>query len=198
MVLAVLNVSAQLVLPDWVRARGLAVYATVFFGTMSAGSACWGFVGAHLGLPAAHLLAAAGALLAIPLTRRWRLQGGTQPDLTPSAHWPAPVLAQPIEGDAGPVLVSIDYRIDPKDREAFLAALTRLARTRRRDGGYSWGVFQDTAQPGRFVETYLVDSWLDHLRQHERVTRADQSIQERVSSFTREKPRISHLITAAS
>ena len=198
MVLAVLNVSAQLVLPDWVRARGLAVYATVFFGTMSAGSACWGFVGTHLGLPAAHLLAAAGALLAIPLTRRWRLQGGTQPDLTPSAHWPAPVLAQPVEGDAGPVLVSIDYRIDPKDREAFLAALTRLARTRRRDGGYSWGVYQDTAQPGRFVETYLVDSWLDHLRQHERVTRADQSIQERVDSFTREKPRISHFITAAS
>jgi quinol monooxygenase YgiN len=107
-------------------------------------------------------------------------------------------LARPVEGDAGPVLVSIDYRIDPKDREAFLAALTRLARTRRRDGGYSWGVFQDTAQPGRFVETYLVDSWLDHLRQHERVTRADQSIEERVSSFTREKPRISHLIAAAS
>jgi len=196
--LAVLNVAAQLALPDWVRARGLAVYATVFFGAMSAGSACWGFVGAHLGLPAAHLLAAAAALLAIPLTRRWRLQSGAEPDLTPSSHWPAPVLAQPVENDAGPVLVSIDYRIDPKDREAFLAALTRLARTRRRDGGYSWGVFQDTAHPGRFVETYLVDSWLEHMRQHERVTRADQAIEDRVRSFTREEPRVSHLISAAS
>jgi len=197
-VLAILNVSAQLALPEWVRGRGLAAYATVFFGTMSLGSACWGFIGAHLGLPPAHLIAAAGALLAIPLTRRWKLLSGADQDLTPSMHWPAPVLAQAVEGDAGPVLVSIEYRIDPKDREAFLAALTRLARTRRRDGAYSWGVFQDTAHADRFVETFLVDSWLEHLRQHERVTRADRALEDQVGAFTREAPRITHYIAAAT
>jgi quinol monooxygenase YgiN len=113
-------------------------------------------------------------------------------------HWPAPVLAQAVEDDAGPVLVTVEYRIDPKDRKAFVAAVTRLARTRRRDGAYSWGVFQDTAQPGRFVETYLVDSWLDHLRQHERVTRADSALQDRVRSFAHEEPRITHYIAAAT
>ena len=198
MALAVLNVSAQLALPEWVRGRGLAVYATVFFGTMSLGSACWGFVGSHLGLPPAHLIAAAGALLAIPLTWRWKLRGGADQDLTPSMHWPAPVLAGAVEGDAGPVLVSIEYRIDPRDREAFVAALTRYARTRRRDGAYSWGVFQDTAHADRFIETFLVDSWLEHLRQHERVTRADLTIEDRVRSFTREAPRITHYIGAAT
>jgi MFS family permease len=196
-VLAVLNVSAQLALPEWVRGRGLAVYATVFFGTMSLGSACWGLIGAHAGLPPAHLIAAAGALLAIPLTRRWKLRGGTDQDLTPSMHWPAPVLALAVDGDAGPVLVSIEYRIDPKDREAFLTAVTRYARTRRRDGAYSWGVFQDTAHTGRFVETFQVDSWLEHLRQHERVTRADRALEHRVRTFTREAPRITHYIAAA-
>ncbi len=198
LVLAILNVSAQLSLPEWVRGRGLAVYVTVFFGTMSLGSACWGFIGAHLGLPAAHLLAAAGALLAIPLTRHWRLQGSAEYDLAPSAHWPAPVLAQPVEADAGPVLVSVEYRIDPKDREPFLAALTRLARTRRRDGAYSWGVYQDTAHRDRFLETFLVDSWLEHLRQHERVTRADRALEDRVRGFTHEAPRITHYIAATT
>jgi MFS family permease len=196
--LATLNVSAQLALPDWVRGRGLAVYATVFFGTMSVGSALWGYTGAHLGLAPAHLLAAATALLAIAVSRRWKLQTGIQADLTPSMHWPAPVLAQAVAGDAGPVLVSIEYRIDPKDREAFVAAMTRLARTRRRDGAYSWGVFEDTAHPGSFVETYLVDSWLDHLRQHERVTRADGALQDQVRSFTRTEPRITHYVAAAT
>ena len=198
MALAVLNVSAQLALPEWVRGRGLAVYATVFFGTMSLGSVCWGFLGSRLGLPSAHLIAAAGALLAIPLTWSRKLRGGADQDLTPSMHWPAPVLAQAIEGDAGPVLVSIEYRIDPKDREAFVAAVTRLARTRRRDGAYSWGVFQDTAHAGRFIETFLVDSWLEHLRQHERFTRADQALEERVRRFAHEEPRVTHYIAAAT
>jgi MFS family permease len=198
LVLATLNTAAQLSLPEWVRGRGLAVYATVFFGTMSLGSALWGFAGTRLGVPSAHWIAAAVALLAIPLTWRWRLEGVAELDLAPCAHWPPPVLAHSVEADAGPVLVSIEYRIDLEDRDAFLAALTRLARTRRRDGAYSWGVFEDTAHPGRMLETYLVDSWMDHLRQHERTTRADTVIEERVRRFTRETPRVTHYISAAN
>jgi MFS family permease len=196
--LAVLNVSAQLALPEWVRGRGLAVYVTVFFGTMSLGSACWGFLGSRLGLEPAHLIAAAGALLAIPLGWRWKLRSAAGQDLTPSMHWPAPVLTEPVEGDAGPVLVTVEYHVDPKNREAFVAALTRLARTRRRDGAYSWGVFQDTAHAGRFVETYLVVSWLEHLRQHERFTLADRALEDRVRAVLREAPRITHYIAAAT
>ncbi|MGP8032981.1 MAG: MFS transporter [Steroidobacteraceae bacterium] len=196
-VLASLNVSAQLSLPEWVRGRGLAVYVTVFFGTMSLGSACWGFTGAHLGLPGAHLIAAAGLVLAIPLTRRWRLQSAVEADLTPSMHWPTPVLARAVEDDAGPVLVSVEYRVEPDNRAAFLAALLRLASVRRRDGAYSWGVFEDTAHAGRFVETFLVDSWLEHLRQHQRVTRADQALEEQVRGLAREAPRVTHYTAAA-
>ena len=197
LVLASLNVAAQLALPEWVRGRGLAVYVTVFFGTMSLGSAIWGFLGSRLGLVPAHLIAAAGALLAIPLTWRWKLQTGSMPDLTPSMHWPQPVLAQPVENDAGPVLVSVEYHIDPRDREAFLALLLHLARVRRRDGAYRWGVFEDTAHRGRLVENFLVDSWLEHLRQHQRVTRADRALQEQLRRLTREEPRVTHYIAAA-
>jgi MFS family permease len=195
-VLSSLNVSAQVALPDWVRSRGLAVYVTVFFGAMTLGSVVWGQVARQVGLPMAHYIAAAGALLAIPLTRRWKLQSAKGIDLTPSAHWPVPVVSGEIDENAGPVLVTVEYRIDRDDRDAFLAAIHRLASERRRDGAYAWGIFEDTAHPGRFVETFHVESWLEHLRQHGRVTKADRKVEEDVRAYAREEPRITHFVAA--
>jgi MFS family permease len=196
-VLASVNVSAQVALPEWVRGRGLAIFITTFFGTLTAGSAIWGKVAGMAGLPLAHILAAVGALIAIPLTWRWKLQTGARLDLTPSLHWPTPIVAGEIEHDRGPVLVTIEYKIDAKDREPFLAALERVAQERRRDGAYAWGVFEDTAEQGRILETFLVESWLEHLRQHERVTNADRILQETVGRFQTEgTPKITHFVAA--
>jgi MFS family permease len=195
-VLATLNVSAQTVLPDWVRGRGLAAYVTVFFGTMTVGSALWGYVAQRLGLVPAHYLAAAGALLALWLTRRWPLHSGPEADLTPSMHWPQPVLAQGVDEDAGPVLVTAEYHVAPEHREAFLSAIGTLARERRRDGAYEWDIYQDSAHPERMIETWLVDSWLEHMRQHTRITRADRAVEDRVQRLAREPPRITHYIAA--
>ena len=195
--LASLNVSAQLALPEWVRGRGLAVYMTVFFGALSVGSIIWGKVAAIAGLPITHFAAAAGALVAIPLTWQWKLQTGAGVDLTPSMHWPAPLTTHEVDHDRGPVLVTVEYRIDTKDRTAFLMALNQLARERRRDGAYAWGAFEDAAEEGRFVETFLVASWLEHLRQHERVTNADRILQEAVERFHMVgDPKVTHLIAA--
>jgi predicted MFS family arabinose efflux permease len=195
-VLSSLNVSAQLALPEWVRGRGLALYVTAFFGAMTLCSALWGQVAGMTGLPVAHFLAAAGALLTIPLTWRWKLQTGAGLDLTPSMHWPSPVTAQQLEQDAGPVMITVEYRIDIADRNAFLHTLERLAAERRRDGAYAWGAFEDTTEPGRIVETFLVESWLEHLRQHERVTNADRALQERLERLLRSPAKVSHLIAA--
>src|SRR5215469_13280696 len=194
--LATLNVSAQAALPDWVRGRGLAIYVTVFFGMMSLGSLIWGLIATRLGLPAAHLLAAATALLVTPLTRSWKLRTGPAADLTPCMHWPEPVRSPGVEDDAGPVLVTIEYAVAAPNRAAFLAALRPLARQRRRSGAFAWGIFEDTAHADRFVETFLVDSWLEHLRQHQRVTVADRAMEERVWALTSAQPRITHFIAA--
>src|SRR5207302_3030175 len=147
-VLANLNVSAQVALPDWVRGRGLAMYVTIFFATMTVGSAVWGEMAGIVGLPTTHFIAAGGALLAIPLTRRWQLQTGAGVDLSPSMHWPMPIATETVEADAGPVMVTIEYEIFPKDREAFLTVLETLAHERKRDGAYAWGVFQDVQREG--------------------------------------------------
>ena len=196
-VLATLSVSAQVALPDWVRGRGLAVYTTVFFGCLTLGSAAWGEIAVWVGLPDAHFLAAAGAIAAIPLTWRWKLQTGAGLDLSPSMHWPAPITAQNIARDRGPVLVTVEYHIDPKDREAFLEAIGKLEHSRRRDGAFAWGVFEDAAEAGRILETFLVESWMEHLRQHERVTKADRVVQNAVERFhLHGEPKVTHFIAA--
>jgi hypothetical protein len=94
--------------------------------------------------------------------------------------------------------VTVEYRIDSRNRNEFLAAVERLGHERRRDGAYAWGVFEDAAEEGRFLETFLVESWLEHLRQHERVTNADRLLQSAVHRFHLEgTPKVTHFISAA-
>ena len=196
-VLATLNVSVQVSLPDWVRGRGLAMFVTVFFGAMTAGSFLWGQLASGLGLPTAHFAAAAGAVVGIALTWSWKLQSGAAVDLAPSMHWPAPILVIDANADRGPVLVTVEYRIDPERRESFLAAISGLEQQRRRDGAYSWDVFEDAAATGRFLETFMVASWLEHLRQHQRVTNADRVVQDAIREFgAATEPMVTHFIAA--
>ena len=92
-------------------------------------------------------------------------------------------------------MVTIEYRIDPGSRASFLSALARYGRERRRDGAYDWAVFEDPAEQGRFVETFLTDSWVEHLRQHQRVTKYDRTLEDAVLRFQiGGKPKTTHLI----
>jgi len=93
--------------------------------------------------------------------------------------------------------VTVEWNIDSKCRLPFLEALWSYARERRRDGAYDWALFEDPAQDGRFIETFLTDSWLEHLRQHERVTNADRVLQTQVQRFQLEgEPKVTHMIAA--
>jgi hypothetical protein len=195
--IATLNVSAQFALPGWVRGRGMAMFATMQFAGLAVGSIVWGQAAQMIGLPAVHIIAAIALVASVPLLRRWRLQTAAGLDLAPSMHWPAPLLSHGIEPDRGPVLVTVEYVVAAVDRAAFLAAITKLAGERRRDGAYDWGIYEDAAREGAFVETFCVDSWLDHMRQHQRVTNADRVLQDAVHRFQAEgPPAVRHLIAA--
>ncbi|MEY2855609.1 MAG: hypothetical protein RL030_2741, partial [Pseudomonadota bacterium] len=67
--LSSLNVAAQLAVPDWVRARGMALYTSVFYGCLALGSLFWGQLGSRLGLTVTLFCAALGAVLALALAR---------------------------------------------------------------------------------------------------------------------------------
>jgi MFS family permease len=194
--LTTLNAAIQQSVASWVRARALSVYLLVFFGSLSLGSVLWGWVGERLGVPAALVLAAAGMITGLFLSRRFRIRSGAVADLAPSLHWPPPAVAFETEAQNGPVLVMVEYRIDPARAAEFTAAMQELRRIRRRDGGMRWNLYKDTADPGRYVESYVSESWVDHLRQHERVTAADRVIEERARAFHigPTPPVVSHLI----
>jgi predicted MFS family arabinose efflux permease len=193
--LTCLYTSAQNVLPDWVRGRGLAVFLTVIYGTMTLCSAAWGEIAARSGLTTALLIAAAGAIIAIPFTWRWKLQQGSL-DLSPSQHWTLPETREEIDNDRGPVLVKIEYRIDPKDSAAFVRALDELGFERRRDGAFAWGIFEDAGDLGRYEEAYLIESWLELMHLRERVTNADRVLEDEIRQMLIAPPRIEFLIAA--
>ena len=195
-ILTCLYTSAQNVLPDWVRGRGLAVFLAVIFGTMTLSSAAWGEIAVAIGLRGALLAAAAGAIVAIPLTWRWKLDQGAALDLSPSQHWSLPETHQEIDHRRGPVLVKIEYRIDPKDRAPFLRALDELGFERRRDGAFAWGIFEDAGDLGRYEEAYLIESWLELMHLRERVTNADRVLEEKIGEMLLAPPRLEFLIAA--
>ncbi|MDN5869939.1 MAG: MFS transporter [Nitrococcus sp.] len=198
--LASLAGSAQVALPDWVRARGLSVYMMVMFGSMTLGSIAWGQVAELYSIRISLLVAAAGALVVIPLVSGARLNQGETLDLSPSLHWPAPVVAGEIKPDRGPVMTTIEYQTDPADARAFVAALADLSHARRRAGAFAWGMFEDAAVPGRYLEYFMESSWVEHLRHHERVTVADRPIQDRVVAFHRGEsaPHVTHYLAPES
>jgi quinol monooxygenase YgiN len=138
--------------------------------------------------------AAAGALNTIPATWRWKLRRGETLDLTPSMHWPDPIVIETVDKDEGAVMVTIEYRVAREHREKFLAVRDAIERHRRRGGGYAWGLFEDTSTPGRFVETFRVESWLEHLRQHDRLTVADRRLDELVRGYSEMAPAVTHFI----
>ena len=189
-ILSELYVSAQVALPAWVRGRGLAIFLTVVFGAMTVSSAVWGKVASVAGTSIALYSAAAGAVLAIPLTWRWRLRTAADVDLTPSGRRVPPRLARPVEDNRGPVLVTVEYHVDPAHRVSFLKMVGELGYQRRRDGAYAWNVFEDATEADHFIETFLIESWLElrHLRR--RTTKADRMFSEQIRPMLRDDRQI--------
>lgn len=191
-----LNGVAQAVLPDWVRGRGLAVYLMIFNGAMAAGSLFWGLVGQQIGLVATLIVAALLLLVSALLCLRLTLPAG-EADLQPSGHWQEPELDGEVTADRGPVMIQIEYQVAAEDRPAFLAEIKKLSLTRRRDGAYAWGIAEHSHDGGTLIEWFLVESWHEHLRQHQRVSHADADLQSSVTRFHRgaEKPKVHHFIS---
>ena len=184
--------------PDWVRARVLAIFTLVFQGAVAAGSAAWGAIATRFGVAPALVYAGAGTLAMTALVLFLRLPDTTV-DLTSWNHWRLPAtqnVALPTENDFGPVLVTIEYQVPSKEAAEFLKAVRLHRRIRRRDGARRWGIFRDMENADRYVETFTVASWAEHLRQHARLTRADREAEERVQRYVLSEPKVRHLISA--
>jgi hypothetical protein len=194
--LSSLNAAVQASVPSWVRARALSVYLLVFFGCFAGGSTIWGATATHIGIPKTFTVASLGLFIGLIGTMKYHLRDFEGLDLSPTKRWPAPTVADPIDLDQGPVLVTIEYRIDIGRARDFAEVMNAVRALRLRDGAIRWNLFKDTADPGRYLETFIVESWIEHLRQHERVTVADRELLDQVIAFQAgdKPPVVSHFI----
>jgi MFS family permease len=181
-VMSSLNIAAQEVLPGWVRGRGLAIFQLTFQLGFAGGAALWGTLATGEGIPTALSIAAVGMLLTTLLALRYRLRAADGVDVRP-AYRPEPHLDVDVDPDDGPVMVSVEYQVDPAQADAFSAAARNLRWTRGREGAMHWALFQDTERPELHVETFLVASWTEHQREGARRTVTDQAALDRVAAF---------------
>ncbi|MCZ2099615.1 MAG: MFS transporter, partial [Anaerolineae bacterium] len=180
-----ISVAAQLALPNWVRARGMSTFQVALMGGAGAGAAVWGQVAALTSVRASLAIAAVTGVAALWLTRHYRVEGGAAEDLTPSQDWKVPVTALPVEPDAGPVMTTIEYRVDPARADDFREVMRESRSSRLRQGALSWELFRDTKDPERFLEYFVDESWVEHLRRFDRVTASDVALRARRLSFHR-------------
>jgi|HubBroStandDraft_4_1064222.scaffolds.fasta_scaffold02855_3 MFS family permease len=194
-VMSLFNTIIQNLAPDWVRARVLAAYLFVFQGSVAIGSAIWGLAAEHTNARMALFVSGIGIGASLLLQFTYRLPS-TAVDLSTWNHWGKPSMFEEHAADFGPVLVTVKYVIDPAKAPDFLNDIYQYQRIRRRDGATRWGIYFDTESPHAYLETFLVDSWLEHERQHDRFTVSDHELEKRVLSYTTEKVAVRHYIHA--
>ena len=193
---ATFNVTTQTSSPRWVVGRTLAFYQTAAFGGMATGSWLWGVCAEQWTLR--NTLLASGVLLiaSVVAARRWPLHATGSIDLGPLRLLPEDHARAGIDPEAGPIVVSIEYRVAPEQAAEFVHVAHELGRTRRRDGARRWSLMQDLDDPGLFIERYQAVTWLDHLRQWQRPTLADREAREAVLRLHQgpDPPRVRHLL----
>ena len=176
-----LSVSAQLSLPDWVRARGMSTFQMSVMGASALGAALWGQIATITSVQTGLLIAAGSGTVAMVLAQRWVVDLSIEEDQTPSREFKIPVADAP--PGAGHVVVTIEYLIDPLRAEDFRILMQESRRSRLRQGALEWALLRDIEKPGRFIEQITDESWTEHLRRFDRVTASDVALRERKLAF---------------
>ncbi len=200
LVMQTCNVTLVRSVPDWVRSRAAGMFSLVFMGSSTLGSIFWGGVARENGIPVTFALAAGGLLMGLVGLRKFVIVDPGNANFSSSGHWADPVIAFEPAPEDGPVLITVEYEIAAAEIEAFVAAMQPVRRLRLRDGALRWTLFQDMAEPTLWLETFLVESWNEHLRQHARITHADREVEEFGQSFHSgtQAPRVKHLLAAGA
>ncbi|WP_394618330.1 MFS transporter [Lentzea sp. JNUCC 0626] len=193
--LSTFNANAQVLLPAWTRARALAYYQLILMGGQALGAVVWGAIADVYDLRVAMIVPAVAMVVLALAATRWLPLHDRPLDVSPATYWEEPPEID--DTDAGPVLVTVEWPVAPENEEAFIDAMQRVGRARRRTGATMWGLFRDTERPEMFLETFTVATWQEHLRQHvERGTVVDQENQEVARALAKGPAHVRHLLFA--
>lgn len=187
MALTGLGVAVQFIAPRWVAGRAMSLNQVAIFAGMALGSWFWGLVAQGTSVQMAFVASGVAMLASLLLALLFPLAAEDDPDLTPARPRPIDDLDGRIGPNDGPIVVTIEYRVAPRNFRAFVDAMDDLGRIRRRNGAHRWTLHQDVDDPTRWVERFHSLTWIDHLRRQTRQTRADQAVSDRVTGL-REGP----------
>jgi len=183
LVLSGFNSQYQGTLPGWAKARGMSYYLVIFQGGGALGAALFGVLAQNAGLSPALLAAGLGLTLVATIGVLLPFKAISPPDLLPAGDWPDPQLVSETP-PTGPVLVTLEYRPKPGLQRAVIEKLHAGRYARRRTGAVSWRVWVDAADPRHVLEQFVVGSWDEHLRQHERVSHRDEQRLKEITDLT--------------
>jgi MFS family permease len=178
---ATMQAAAQLACPPWVRARSLSIYQLAQNGALTLGAFAWGALGSMFGMRHALLAAAGLGLVLAFAARAFRI------DAAPYA--PAPVLMPYLRGARGRIMETVHYRVDPDERDRFMAEMREVKHVRGRVGATFWQLYENVAHPEDWLEIWSVESWNEHLREGARLTDDDRALLARAAEFQTDQRR---------
>jgi MFS family permease len=186
-----LQAAAQLSAPPWVRARALAIYQISYNGALAFGSFFWGWLGTWIGLSDMLLTAAIGGALGALAVRLFGIDQAAAGMPTAVVSQPPPEapdaeLAAVLPHARGRLLETMHYRATAAQRGDFLEAMDEVRMVRGRAGALFWQLYEDIAHADGWMETWAMESWIDHLREATRLSDSDQAALARASAFQRD------------
>jgi hypothetical protein len=181
--ISMLNVAIQLSVPRWVTARSLAWYQSSLTGGLAFGSWFWGQVTTDHGIATALVASAIGLLLSPLLGLLLPLPGVVDADVDVVELSHEPDIALALTHRSGPIVVEIDYRVDPAQARSFYDAMLALQGVRLRNGAFEWSIARDLADVALWTERFHFPTWQDYLRQRTRFTQADLAMQAAADAY---------------
>ncbi|MDR3491149.1 MAG: MFS transporter [Gammaproteobacteria bacterium] len=192
---SILITAAQQAIPSWIRGRALSIYLMVQYGSMAVGSMVWGLFATHFSISWALFIASIGLIVSTFATQIYSLEKIKNIDHTPSpSDLHAPISLEELDNEQGPIMVSVEYRISLDELPAFIKVMRKMRRIRLREGAFFWKLFKDAEIPGRYIEYFMSESWVEHLRLNEHVSVSDVKVQERAALFHlgKKPPRVTY------
>jgi len=173
-----LSISAQLALPSWIRARGMSIFQMSLMGGSAIGAAIFGTLTSYSSVTFSVICGSVFGIIAVLLTKHLKIEGGLEEDMTPVCPVEHPIPDRDIDLQAGPVMISVEYKITEMFLPAFKEVMQRSRDARLRQGAMSWSMFEDAEKAGMMVENFVFETWADYLRRFDRFTTNDLNLQE--------------------
>jgi hypothetical protein len=177
--------------PKWIGARVLAIYLLLLNGGLAIGSIIWGTIANIFGIPITLSLAALMLATTIIARKRFSTTLVDDLDFTPAGnnYWSLPAdLSVDAESSEASTLITIEYNVDSKLSIEFEQIVLELGRILKSEGMAYWELFQDPSDIGHYIEIRIADTWTDHLRQHERVTKNVQNMEDKIRALLKDGP----------